>query len=115
MRKKQRYGGLSPRHVRLIRDYLQTAYNTATAWDARNVWVWLLLNSEPSALERAKAAGLGKRHVNALKAGIEVLKRKRLGRLCDWNPKQSFAAIGISIAEDELEPTQAPQADLSAA
>ena len=23
MRKKQRYGGLSPRHVRLIRDYLR--------------------------------------------------------------------------------------------
>jgi hypothetical protein len=105
MRKKQSYGGLSPRHVRLIRDYLQTDYNTATAWDARNVWVWLLLNCEPSALERAKTAGLGRRHVNALKAGLEVLKRKRLGRLCDWNPKQSFAAIGITMPEDELEPT----------
>jgi hypothetical protein len=28
MRKKQRYGGLSPRHVRLIRDYLHTVYNS---------------------------------------------------------------------------------------
>jgi hypothetical protein len=111
MRKKQRYGGLSPRHVCLIRDYLHTAYHTAEAWDARNVWIWLLLNSEPSALARAKAAGLGQRHVNALKAGIGVLKRKRLGRLCDWNPKQSFAAIG-SQAPARAQMTAAEQASI---
>jgi hypothetical protein len=24
------------------------------------------------------------------------VKRKRVGRLCDWNPKQSFATIAIT-------------------
>jgi hypothetical protein len=56
----------------------------------------LLLNCEESAAERAKAAGLGKSTVNALKAGLAVLKRKRVGRIWDWNPKQSFEAIGIT-------------------
>jgi hypothetical protein len=114
MRKKQRYGGLSPRHVRLIRDYLHTAHNTAEAWTVHNVWTWLLLDGEPVAIEKAKAAGLGRSHVNALKAGIETLRRKRLGRLCDWNAKQSFAAIGITTPDDAPERLPA-RTDMSAA
>jgi len=114
MRKKQRYGGLSPRHVRLIRDYLHTAHNTAEAWTAHNVWTWLLLDCEPVAIEKAKAVGLGRSHVSAVKAGIEVLRRKRLGRLCDWNAKQSFAAIGITTPASEPERPQA-RTDMSAA
>jgi hypothetical protein len=60
MRKKQRYGGLSPRHVRLIRDYLHKVYNSAEAWNALQVWTWLLLSGEHAAIEKAKTAGLGK-------------------------------------------------------
>ena len=108
MRKKQLYGGLSPQHVRFIRDYLHTAYNTVEAWTAHNVWTWLLLDCEPIAIEKAKAAGLGRSHVNALKAGIEVLRRKRLGRLCDWNAKQSFAAIGITTKLDDKSKRPSP-------
>jgi hypothetical protein len=81
MAKKQRYGGLSPRYVRLIKDYLHKVYNSPEALDALNVWIWLLLKSEPTAVEKAKAAGLGKSTVNALKAGLAVLKRKRVGRI----------------------------------
>jgi hypothetical protein len=25
------------------------------------------------------------------------MKRKRVGRICDWNPYQSFAALGITV------------------
>ena len=46
MAKKQRYGGLSPRYVRLIKDYLHKVYNSPEALDALNVWIWLLLKSE---------------------------------------------------------------------
>jgi hypothetical protein len=97
MRKKQRYGGLSSRHVRLIKDYLDELDNSSDLHAVLNIWIWLLLDSAPAAVEKAKAIGLGRRTVNALKAGIEVLKRKRAGRLCDWNPNQSFAAIGITL------------------
>ena len=45
--------------------------------------MWLLLDGEGSALQHARAAGLGQSTVDALKAGIAALKRKRLGRLCD--------------------------------
>jgi hypothetical protein len=114
MRKKQHFGGLSPRHVRLIRDYLRhTACDTAEAWDAYNTW--LLLDCEPVAIEKAKAAGLGRRHVNALKAGIEVLRRKRLGLLRDWNPKQSFAAIGITTPPMTAPEHRSARTDMSAA
>jgi hypothetical protein len=34
--------------------------------------------------------------VRALKAGLAVLRRKAVGRMWDMNPKQSFAAIGIT-------------------
>jgi hypothetical protein len=33
--------------------------------------------------------------------GLEILlvmKRKRVGRICDWSPSQSFAALGITVA-----------------
>jgi hypothetical protein len=96
MLKKQRYGGLTTQHVCLIRDYLHKVYNSPEAWDALNVWIWLLLNSQPTAVGKAKAVGLGKRTVNALKAGLAVLKRRRVGRIWDMNPLQSFSAIGIT-------------------
>jgi hypothetical protein len=81
MPEKQRCGGLSARHLRLIKDDLHKVYNSPEAWDALNVWIWPLLNSEPTAAEKAKAAGLGKSTVNVLKAGLGVLKRKRVGDL----------------------------------
>jgi hypothetical protein len=100
MRKKQRYGGLSPHYVRLIRSYLQavSADNSIRAWDALNVWIWLVEDAESYALHKAKAAGLGQSTVNALKAGIAVLKRKRIGRLKAWSPSRSFAALGITAS-----------------
>jgi hypothetical protein len=79
--------------------------------DAYNTW--LLLDCEPVAIEKAKAAGLGRRHVNALKAGIEVLRRKRLGLLRDWNPKQSFAAIGITTPDDGARTSLSPHGYVS--
>jgi hypothetical protein len=45
MRKKQRYGGLSPHYVRLIRDYLQ-AVSAENSMDALNVWIWLVEGAE---------------------------------------------------------------------
>jgi hypothetical protein len=73
------------------------------------------LDCEPVAIEKAKAAGLGRRHVNALKAGIEVLRRKRLGLLRDWNPKQSFAAIGITTPPMTAPEHRSARTDMSAA
>jgi len=46
-----------------------------------NVSTRLLLNSEPTATEKAKAAGRGKSAVKALKAGLAVLSRKRIAAL----------------------------------
>jgi hypothetical protein len=59
MRKKQRYGGSSPRHVRLIRDYLNV-YNSPEAWTVLSIWMWLILNSEPTAIEKARQRALAR-------------------------------------------------------
>jgi hypothetical protein len=59
MRKKQPYGGLSPRHVRLIRDYL-TKLSHGTQQEATAacfVWMWLVLDCEPDAITKAAEAG----------------------------------------------------------
>jgi hypothetical protein len=100
MRKKQRYGGLSPRHVRLIRDYVTKLYEGSQQESTAAIFVWtyLLLDCDESAVKSAKVAGLGKSTVNALKAGLAVLKRKRVGRVWDVNPEQSFKTIGITAS-----------------
>jgi hypothetical protein len=42
-------------------------------------------------------AGPCQRPVKALRAGLELMKRRRLGRICDWCPQQFFAALGITM------------------
>jgi hypothetical protein len=102
MRKKQRYGGLSPHHVRLIRDYLR-AVSVERSMDALNVWFWLVQDADSYALHKAKEAGFTLSTVNALKAGIAVLRRKRLGRLkSTLSPSRSFAALGITARTQEI-------------
>ena len=62
MRTKQRYGGLSPHYVRLIRAYLRKAREPATSChtlNIYNVWMWIVLGGESAALSHAQSAGLG--------------------------------------------------------
>ena len=93
MPKKRRYGGLSPRHVRLIRDHLRDISATRD----QLCWVWINLVIDAKRLDDAlPAKPIKKSTFNALKAGLKVLVRKRIGRIWDWNPHQSFAALGIT-------------------
>jgi hypothetical protein len=98
MPKKQRYGGLSPRHVRLIRSYLRQLSDIERGTDTYMAWTWLVI--DPASLDHVPQAeaGINKSTINALKAGLEVLKRKRIGRIWDWNPSKSFAALGITAS-----------------
>jgi hypothetical protein len=84
-----RHGGLSSRYF-LIRDCL-TKFSHGTQQEATAsyfVWTWLVLECEPDAITKAAEAGLAKAKatVNAVTAGLAVLKRKRVGRVWDMNP-----------------------------
>jgi hypothetical protein len=46
------------------------------------------------AAHRLQTIGLASGTVKALRAGFDVLKRKRVGRIQDWSPRQSVAALG---------------------
>jgi hypothetical protein len=101
MPKKKPYGGLTRHQVRLIRQYLRTLYGDvpqATSTAALFAWTWLVMDCDGLASMNADAAGLVSGTVKALRAGLEVLKRKRVGRIHDSSPSQSFAAIGIAIS-----------------
>ena len=91
-RKAQRYGGLSPRQVRLIKDYLRThaASAVVTNHDAFSTWVYLVERGEEWARGRAALAGISTSTVDALAAGLAAMKRKRVGRIWRLNPRQSF-------------------------
>jgi hypothetical protein len=56
-----------------------------------------MLNADAMAAHRLQMLGLASGTVKALRAGLEVMKRKRVGRIQDWNPAQSFAALGIMV------------------
>jgi hypothetical protein len=64
------------------------------------------MDAESFALDRAKAAGLSKSALSALKAGIAVLKRKRLGRLrSTWNRMALSRTSGSLCARETLRAT----------
>ena len=48
------------------------------------------------AASRLQTIGLASGTVKALRAGLEVMKRKRVGRIQDWSPQQSFAALRVA-------------------
>ena len=117
MPKKQRYGGLLPRHVRLIRSYLRQLSDIESGtdtWKAYTAWTWLVI--DPASLDHVPQAeaGINKSTINALKAGLEVLKRKRIGRIWDWNPHKSFAALGITATASRPHGQSASNSDQKA-
>jgi hypothetical protein len=96
MRKKQRRGGLSPHHVRLIRKYLCTLYDPnasqATTTAALFAWTDLFMGGDLMAASRLQTIGLAGGTVKALRAGLEVMKRKRVGRIWALEPRRSRPA-----------------------
>jgi hypothetical protein len=63
---------------------------------ADGAWTSLVFNDPHTAAEQLADAGIKDKYmIEALKAGLKVLRKKRLGRLWDLNPHRSFAAIGI--------------------
>jgi hypothetical protein len=63
---------------------------------ADGAWTSLVFNDPHTAAEQLADAGINDKYmIEALKAGLKVLRKKRLGRLWDLNPHRSFAAIGI--------------------
>jgi hypothetical protein len=66
-----------------------------TARARRDFMMHQYLNLSPH--RHGKAAGPGKTTVNALKAALVVLRRKRVGHIWNMSPEQSFAAIGESF------------------
>jgi hypothetical protein len=120
MPRKQRYGGLSPRYVRLIRNYLRELTDLYRrgehAPETYFLWCGLVTFSKeldnwtrPNQLMRSNQQGaISQSTFNALKAGLKVLIRKRIGRICDWNPHQSFAALGITEGTSSRPSTSAP-------
>jgi hypothetical protein len=113
MAKKQLYGGLPPRHIRLIRNYLREL-SDPDAKGARFTRIYLLwcrlviYSNELDDLTRPDEGTVDQSTFNALKAGLKVLKRKRIGRIWDWNPHQSFAALGITEGTSRRPSTRAP-------
>jgi hypothetical protein len=101
MRIKQRHGGLSPHYVRLIRSYLRTLYAPnvpqATMTAALFAWIDIVIGDDATAASRLQTLGLASGTAKALRAGLEVMKRRRVGRICDWSPQQSFAALEIRV------------------
>jgi hypothetical protein len=57
-----------------------------------------MLGADVMAACRLQTIGLASGTVKALRAGLDVMKRKRVGRIWDWSPAQSFAALGITVA-----------------
>jgi hypothetical protein len=49
-------------------------------------------------LSQFRLAGLANDTVKVLLAGLEVMKRKRVGRIWDLSPEQSVSALGITVA-----------------
>jgi hypothetical protein len=92
--RKKTYGGLSPRHVSLIRAYLRKERSTppgqpvsvhSQAYAAHMLWAHRLLDDETGADDAAgarhlaKKAGLRSGTIAALKAGIAVMRRRGVG------------------------------------
>jgi hypothetical protein len=77
--------------------------------DAFSAWVSLVCNDPRSAADLADAGIKDKYMIEALKAGLKVLRKKRVGRLWDLNPHQSFAAIGITSTKRGANKQRTPE------
>jgi hypothetical protein len=107
MRKKRRYGGLSPRQVRLIREYLRDISRSGGKWSPYNIWFLMVIYSKQlDKCPRPEPGTVSNSTFNALKAGLKVLMRKRIGRIWDMNPEQSFATLGITVDTSRPPSTQ---------
>ena len=117
-RKKQLYGGLPPRHVRRIKEYLnyfpEARYllskhdivhpeyglmrmHAAEEQAAIMAWVHLIVGSKHWAAEKLVVAGFDKYTITALEAGLKVLKRKRVAERLIWAcAEAAFEKIGIT-------------------
>jgi hypothetical protein len=69
----------------------------ATATAALFAWIELFMGADVMAASRLQTIGLASGTVKALRAGLEVMKRRRVGRIWDLSSQQSFAAIGITV------------------
>jgi hypothetical protein len=100
MPKKKPYGGLTKHQVRLIRKYLQTLYGDvpqATMTAALFAWInVVMMGADGLASLKADAAGLASGTVKALRAGLEVLKRKLRRR---WDRHQLVKRCGALQGE----------------
>jgi hypothetical protein len=114
MPKKQRYGGLSPRYVRLVRDYLREVSKVDSRGAYYNLRLYLtwyrlvIYSKELDECPQPEPETINKSTFNALKAGLKVLKRKGIGRIWDLNPHQSFAALGITESTSRPASTHPP-------
>jgi hypothetical protein len=61
-------------------------------------WIDIVMGADAMAASRLQTLGLASGTVKALRAGLEVMKRRRVGRIWDWSPQQSFGALGITVA-----------------
>jgi hypothetical protein len=77
---------------------------------AGNVWTSLVFNDQHTAAKELADAGIKDKYmIEALKAGLKVLRKKRVGRLLDLNPHQSFAAIGITSTKRGADEQRSPE------
>jgi hypothetical protein len=84
-----------------IRKQRQKSQQNHAAFSA---WLSLVCNNQRAAAAYLADAGITDKYMlEALKAGLKVLRKKRLGRLWDLNPHQSFAAIGIISTKREAD------------
>jgi hypothetical protein len=94
------HGGLSPPHVRLMRKYLKTVYDPnvpqATMTSVLFAWTDVIMGADGMAASRLQTVGLAGGTATALRAGLEVMKRERVGCIWDWSPAQAFATLGIN-------------------
>jgi hypothetical protein len=112
MSKRKPYGGLPSRQVREIRAYLEYLSDARELLDEANAsapeeqaaymaWRNVVVGFDASALDNLARAGFElkerRRTVTALKAGLEVLRRKRTPqKVLHTGPERSFALIGIT-------------------
>jgi hypothetical protein len=78
--------------------------------DAFSAWVSLVCNDQRAAAADLADAGINDKYmIEALKAGLKVLRKKRVGRLLDLKPHQSFAAIGITSTKRGADEQRSPE------
>jgi hypothetical protein len=90
-----------------IRKQRQNQQQNSAAFSA---WVSLVCNDPHTAAADLARAGIKDKYmIEALKAGLKVLRKKRVGRLWDLNPHKSFAAIGITSTKRGANEQRTPE------